>query len=44
MITGTSTGGGIARKNSSTGSAAERNRRLTPIATPAATPISAAMA
>jgi hypothetical protein len=42
MITGTSTGGGTARKNSRTGSVAARNRGLAPIAIPAAMPIRAA--
>ena len=38
MTTGTSTGGGIARRNSSTGSVSARNRGLAPIATPSAMP------
>ncbi len=38
MRIGTSTGGGMARRNSSTGSVAARSRRLLPMATPSATP------
>ncbi len=34
MMTGTRTGGGMARRNSSTGSANERSHRFEPISTP----------
>jgi hypothetical protein len=44
MKIGTSTGGGIARRNSSTGSQAARSRGEVPTATPRATPTTVARA
>jgi hypothetical protein len=44
MKIGTSTGGGIARRNSSTGSRAARSRGEPPMATPSPTPATVARA
>ena len=44
MKTGTSTGGGIARRNSSTGSRNARTSRMLPISTPSPTPPTSASA
>ena len=42
MSSGTSTGGGVARKNSSTGSSVARTRACRPMTTPRPIPTSAA--
>jgi hypothetical protein len=44
MMTGTSTGGGTARRNSRTGSHTARTRRYEPMTVPRATPATAAHA